>query len=242
MTSGRRIKEEEVKISIFKIEEEILDCRLRGRQNFNTQANIAENQHSGENSKTLFLATNNFSVNENVWYLNTGCSNHMCGKNELFSSLDESFNSSAKFGNNANIPILGKCQISIRLKDGTQILFMMFSSLSFFALGLHYNLLSMGQLSEKGYDMRVHQGFCTLFDKNDRFVAKVKMTPNRLFPLMIQHEVVDSSLEAQATLPIPDVLLEAGQSRFAPSLGSHPSYYSPMLGVPPLAYHPTSIY
>ncbi|KAF7831387.1 Retrovirus-related Pol polyprotein from transposon TNT 1-94 [Senna tora] len=43
----------------------------------------------------------------------------------------------------------------------------------------------MGQLFEKGYDMRVHQGFCTLFDKN-RIVAKVKMSHNRLFPFKIQ--------------------------------------------------------
>ncbi|KAF7820234.1 Retrovirus-related Pol polyprotein from transposon TNT 1-94 [Senna tora] len=144
------------------------DCRLRGQQNFNTQANIAENQNSGENSETLFLASSNFSVDENVWYLDTGCSNHMCGKKELFSSLDESFNSSVKFGNNTNIPILGKGQISIRLKDGTQN----FISDVFYAPGLHHNLLSMGQLSEKGYDKRVHQGFCILFDKNGRFVAK----------------------------------------------------------------------
>ncbi|KAF7843909.1 Retrovirus-related Pol polyprotein from transposon TNT 1-94 [Senna tora] len=160
------------------------DCRLKGLQNFNTQANIAENQNFGENSETLFLASSNFSVDENVWYLDTSYSNHMCGKKkELFSSLDEFFNSLVKFGNNTNISILGKGQISIRLKDGTQN----FISDVFYAPGLHHNLLSMGQLSEKGYDMRVHQGFCTLFDKNGRFVAKVKMTPNRLFPLMIQH-------------------------------------------------------
>ncbi|KAF7838842.1 Retrovirus-related Pol polyprotein from transposon TNT 1-94 [Senna tora] len=128
------------------------DCRLRGQQNFNSQANIAENQNSGENSETLFLASSNFSVDENVWYLYTGCSKHMCGKKELFSSLDESFNSLVKFGNNTNIPILGKGQISIRLKDGTQN----FISDVFYAPGLHHNLLSMGQLSEKGYDMRVH--------------------------------------------------------------------------------------
>ncbi|KAF7801854.1 Retrovirus-related Pol polyprotein from transposon TNT 1-94 [Senna tora] len=33
----------------------------------------------------------------------------------------------------------------------------------------------MGLLFEKCYDMRVHQGFCTLFDKNGRFVAKDKI-------------------------------------------------------------------
>nr|KYP45532.1 Retrovirus-related Pol polyprotein from transposon TNT 1-94 [Cajanus cajan] len=34
----------------------------------------------------------------------------------------------------------------------------------------------------------IHRRNCTLIDKNGRFIAKVKMTPDRLFPLKIQHE------------------------------------------------------
>ena len=108
----------------------------------------------------------------------------MCGKKELFSSLDEFVKSLVKFGNNAYIPILGIGQISIRLKDGSQN----FISDIFYAPGLYHNLLSMRQLSEKGYNMHIHQGYCTMIDKNGRFIAKVKMTPNRLFPLKTQHE------------------------------------------------------
>ena len=108
----------------------------------------------------------------------------MCGKKELFSSLDESVKSSVRFGNNTDIPILGKGRISIRLKDGSH------NSISdvFYAPGLHHNLLSMGQLSDKGYDMQIHQGYCTMYDKNGRFIAKVKMTLSHLFPLKIQHD------------------------------------------------------
>ncbi|KAI5437422.1 hypothetical protein KIW84_023511 [Lathyrus oleraceus] len=46
----------------------------------------------------------------------------------------------------------------------------------------------MGQLSEKGYNMQIHNGFCMLIDRNGRFIPKVRMTLNRLFPLKIQHE------------------------------------------------------
>ncbi|KAF7811836.1 Retrovirus-related Pol polyprotein from transposon TNT 1-94 [Senna tora] len=147
------------------------DCRLRGQQNFNTQANIAENQNSCENTETLFLASNNFSVDENVWYLDTCCSNHMCVKKELFSSLDESFNSSVKFGNSTNIPILGKGQISIRLKDG--------------------------------YAMRVHQGFCTLFDKNGRFVAKSANFDNVGF---ISKDLMYNHIEKKRRMGINDAM------------------------------------
>ena len=108
----------------------------------------------------------------------------MCGKRELFSSLDEATKSVVKFGNNSNIPILEKCRISIRLKDESQN----FIGDVFYALGLHHNLLSMWQLSEKGYNMQIHNGFCTLVDKNGRFISKIRMTPNHLFHLKIQHD------------------------------------------------------
>jgi len=36
--------------------------------------------------------------------------------------------------------------------------------------------------------MQIYHGYFMLMDKNERFVAKVKMTPNRLFPLRIHHE------------------------------------------------------
>jgi len=91
-----------------------------------------------------------------------------------------------KFGNNSNIPILGKGRVAIRLKDGSQN----FISDVFYTPGLHHNLLSMGQLSEKGYNMQIHDGYCTWINKNRRFIAKVKMTPNRLFPLKVQHDKI----------------------------------------------------
>ncbi|XP_058740876.1 uncharacterized protein LOC131613206 [Vicia villosa] len=74
---------------------------------------------------------------------------------ELFSSLNEMVKSTVKFGNNSYIPILGKGRISTRLKDGTQN----FIGDVFYAPGLHHNLLSIGQLSEKSYNMQIHNGF-----------------------------------------------------------------------------------
>ncbi|RDX94009.1 hypothetical protein CR513_23663, partial [Mucuna pruriens] len=156
---------------------------------FKQQANIAENQYqhtseSSDNPQTLLLAVDNFAGDGDIWYLDTGCSNHMCGKKELFSSLNETVKSTVKFGNNTNISILGKCRIAIKVKNGSQN----FIYDVFYIPGLHHNLLSMRQLSEKGYNMQILDGYCTLIDKNGRFIAKVKMTPNRLFPLKVDHK------------------------------------------------------
>ncbi|XP_016163614.1 uncharacterized protein LOC107606138 [Arachis ipaensis] len=133
---------------------------LKSRVNFN---NVAESSH------------------KNIWYLDNTCSNHMSGRKELFSSLDDSVKLLLKFGNSTKIPIEGKWHIPIRLKDGS----LSYISDVFYASELDYNLLSMGQLSEKGYKMITYCGYCTVFDNNGRFIDKAKMTSNRMFPLKI---------------------------------------------------------
>ncbi|XP_016185454.1 uncharacterized protein LOC107627104 [Arachis ipaensis] len=123
------------------------------------------------------------SSHENIWYLDNACSNHMSSRNELFSSLDDSVKLLLKFGNITKIPIKEKWHIPIRLKDGS----LSYISNVFYAPQLDYNLLSIRQLSEKGYKMITYRGYCTVFDNNGRFIDKSKMTSNRMFPLKIQH-------------------------------------------------------
>ncbi|KAL6225479.1 hypothetical protein ACLB2K_004329 [Fragaria x ananassa] len=52
------------------------------------------------------------------WFLDTGCSNHMCGHKDLFAELNESITSEITFGNAAKMPVNGKGKISIKLKEG----------------------------------------------------------------------------------------------------------------------------
>ncbi|PNX75607.1 putative copia-like retrotransposable element [Trifolium pratense] len=61
-----------------------------------------------------------------------------------------------------------KSQLNFNNVDGSQN----FIGDVFYAPGLHHNLLSMRQLSEKGYNMQIHNGFCTLIDRNGRFITK----------------------------------------------------------------------
>jgi hypothetical protein len=44
--------------------------------------------------------TNSLDVaTEHIWYLDSGCSNHMCGKREFFFEFDNSFKDNVKMGN-----------------------------------------------------------------------------------------------------------------------------------------------
>ncbi|KAH0696419.1 hypothetical protein KY290_013785 [Solanum tuberosum] len=46
-----------------------------------------------------------------VWYLDTGCSNHMCGEKEAFSELDETFRDTVRFGDNSVVSAMGKWKV-----------------------------------------------------------------------------------------------------------------------------------
>ena len=53
----------------------------------------------------------------------------------------------------------------------------------YFVPGLKNNLLSVGQLILKGYDIRFRDGSCEIRDSSNKLIGKVLMTSNKMFPL-----------------------------------------------------------
>ena len=133
-----------------------------------------------ENAESVLIC-NNEEAKENIWYLDTGSSNHMCGNKDLFSELDESFHSSARFGDNTKIEIMGKGKVPIRTKDDRP----QYISNVFYVPKLKNNLLSLGQLLEKGYEINMKDRCSKIEDGKKHMIVNVKMTENRMFPLHI---------------------------------------------------------
>lgn len=59
----------------------------------------------------------NEETQQNMWYLNTGCSNHICRDKKAFSDLDESSRNIVKFGDNSTISVIEK--ITIQTKENS---------------------------------------------------------------------------------------------------------------------------
>ncbi|XP_068466675.1 uncharacterized protein [Phaseolus vulgaris] len=90
-----------------------------------------------------------------------GCTNHMCGKKELFADLDDSFHTKVKFGDGRFVLVTGKGRILITLKNGDH----KYIYDVFYVPDMKSNLLSMGQLAEKGYVMHIVENKLSIFDK-----------------------------------------------------------------------------
>ncbi|KAG9453117.1 hypothetical protein H6P81_006021 [Aristolochia fimbriata] len=154
-------------------------------------AKMAMFGESDSNSENALLLTSAVAVEEknNMWFLDTGCSNPMTGQRDLFTSFDTTVTTEVKFGNNSQIPVKEKGQIGIKTKDGSVHKI----SDVYYVSGLHSNLLSVGQLVEKGYDVRIQGGQCTIRDSKQGLIAKVHMNSSCLFPLSLTYDTCLSS-------------------------------------------------
>ena len=55
---------------------------------------------------------------EDIWFLDSGCRNHMTGKISMFSMLDENVKSQVKLGRDSKVSSMGKWRVSVLTKKG----------------------------------------------------------------------------------------------------------------------------
>ena len=115
---------------------------------------------------------------KDMWFLYSGFSNCMCGKKECFSDFDESFRDSVLLGNNSSMVMIGKGNVRLQVNGITQII-----SEVFYVPYLKNNLLSIGQLQEKGLSILIQRGKCKVFHPKRGLIMETKMTSNRMFIL-----------------------------------------------------------
>ena len=79
-------------------------------------------------------------IPHDIWYLDSGCSNHMTSNLNLFSSLDNSVQTNVTLGNNVQVTVLGKGTVDILTKQGES----KYIPDVYHVKGLKHNLLSIG--------------------------------------------------------------------------------------------------
>ena len=137
----------------------------------------------GEEEEMLLMSYVEMNGVGDVWFLNFGCSNHMCGDKTLFTDLNEGFKQEVKLGNNMRMDVLGKGNVRLQVSD-----FMHVVSLVFFVHELKNNLLSIGQLQEKGLAILIQHGMLKIYHPEKGLIIHTKMSVNQMFVLLAKSQ------------------------------------------------------
>ncbi|XP_020262387.1 uncharacterized protein LOC109838347 [Asparagus officinalis] len=137
-----------------------------------------------DTSTILLTYQENESKNQDIRYLDSGTSNHMCGIKEFFTELNETVQGDVTFGDQSKIPVKSKGKIMMTKTDENRYI-----SDVYYVLVLRNNILSLGQLLETGYDIHLKDFVLTIMNKN-KVIANVNMSRNRLFALNIHIDPV----------------------------------------------------
>ncbi|PHT31959.1 hypothetical protein CQW23_28296 [Capsicum baccatum] len=169
------------------------ECYTRLPSNKGKKSNFVESNET----KTLLMSINTEEKPmQDVWYLDTGCSNHMSGSKSCFSSLNEGFHSKVNFGDCSTVDAMGKGDIKIKAKNGFEEIILNV----LYVPALKSNVLSVRQLQEKGYSIFIGKDVCEIYSPTKGAIVVAKMNSKMLFPLNI--ESIQSCLKAKVKDPL----------------------------------------
>ncbi|KAL4353579.1 hypothetical protein GQ457_06G019510 [Hibiscus cannabinus] len=152
------------------------DCWYKD-QNVNL---AAEND---EENKLFMACTDANHMPSDLWFVDSGCSNHMTGIKSLFKELDESQKMKVQLGNKREMQVEGKGTVEFFTSHGEENYFDNVQ----FVPDLGYNLLSVGQLMASGYPVVFDDVACIIKNKKSGKQVHVHKTPNNMFPLDVSN-------------------------------------------------------
>ena len=123
---------------------------------------------------------------DRIWYLDNGASNHMTGKREYFKDLDETVTGKVRFGDDSRIDIKGKGSILFICQNGAKKVL----ADVYYIPDLKSNIISLGQATESGCEVKMKGGYITLHDKDGKLIVQTQRSANRLYKVLM--DIVDA--------------------------------------------------
>ncbi|KAG7583121.1 GAG-pre-integrase domain [Arabidopsis suecica] len=127
-----------------------------------------------------YCVPSNFETNtegDECWYLDNGASNHMTGDKRYFDQLDETITGKVRFGDDSRINIKGKGTIAFTDSNGKSRIM----TEVYFIPDLRSNIISLGQATESGCDIRMKGGLLTMLDPDGKLLVEAERSKNRLY-------------------------------------------------------------
>ena len=172
------------------------ECRNGGVKGKKSQVYLAKEELSDSEVVILMAQTEIVSNDESLWYLDSGCSTHMIGRKDWFVNIQEPpSHGRIRFADNSSLIVrVGK--VVLRDLDGREIIV----ENVLYVPGLKTNLMSLGQLLEKGFSTKMEDSCLSVFDQYKRTVIQAKLSHNRTFQIgtkTLKHQCF-STVEAKA--------------------------------------------
>ncbi|KAG7536804.1 Ribonuclease H-like superfamily [Arabidopsis suecica] len=163
-----------------------VNAQGRGRGSFRGRGRGRGGREIDEKEEVLLMAYVELhgAQRSDAWFVDSGCSNHMCGDKGIFSELDTNFTHHVKLGNNHKLNVAGKGVVKLVLKGVSYAI-----SDVYYVPELRNNLLSVGQLQEKGLDVLFKGGekkTCSIFHPTKGKIAESIMSANRMYVLIAE--------------------------------------------------------
>lgn len=121
---------------------------------------------------------------DNIWYLDNRASNHMTGNRRYFSTIDEKVIGKMRFGDNSIVDIKGKGSILFISKDGKRKIL----ADVYFIPDLTSNIISLGQVTESGCNVRMKDDYLILYDRDGNLLVRSVRSKNHLYKVAMDVE------------------------------------------------------
>ncbi|WJX25474.1 hypothetical protein P8452_14509 [Trifolium repens] len=141
------------------------------------EAQYADEGGSDYDDSLLMAITNSDADKLNVWYFDSGCSNHMTGNRSILIDFDECLNTKIKLANNEFIMAEGIGNVRVQMSNGKKAVI----EKVLYVPGIQCNLLSVGRLISKGFKVVIENETLQLFDSKKRLFLKTARSKNMTY-------------------------------------------------------------
>ncbi|RDY12808.1 hypothetical protein CR513_02345, partial [Mucuna pruriens] len=135
------------------------------------------------------LSTDDKSNAQKIWFIDSGCNNHMIGRKDWFSSINSSFPDEVKLGNNCALKVAGKGTVKLLINEIMHLV-----NDVFYVPELKNNLSNMGQFLEKGLSIKMKQNKCEVF-QGENLIFETFMTTNQMFAIFVKSGLFHNCFE-----------------------------------------------
>ncbi|XP_047169380.1 uncharacterized protein LOC124837932 [Vigna umbellata] len=152
------------------------------------EAHVAQEDSNSE-LLTLMVTTSveSSSSHADLWFLDSGCSNHMTCHQEWLINFDAMKKSKVKFVDDSTLKVEGMGNVVIRRKNSSHAMI----TGVLLVPDMKCNLLTVGQLIQRGFKVVMEDNKVELFDGDKNLILRSKISKNRTFQISL--EAVESS-------------------------------------------------